>query len=675
MSNAIDPYLWLEEVTADEALDWVRTRNAATTAALAGDEFDATEARILEVLDTDARIPYARRRGEYLYNFWRDASHVRGIWRRTTMDEYRKDEPAWDVLLDLDAVAAAESENWVWSGAQVLRPDQKIALVTMSRGGADATVVREFDLESRTFRDDGFFVPEAKTDVGYMDADTVYVGTDFGDGSLTDSGYPRIAKRWHRGTPLAEATTVFEGEASDISISAWHDRTPGFERDFVQRATDFYNAELYLLVGDALTLVETPTDATTSVHKQWLLIRTMTEWTVGDVTYPSGALLATNFDDFVDGSRDITVLFRPDAHRSLHQWAWTENHLLVVTLVDVATEIGIYTPSADGWSDTPLTGLPELTSIEIVGTDGEENGDEFFLSSSGYLTPATLLFGTVGGGVEALKQAPSFFDTEGLTVAQHFATSLDGTAIPYFVVRKEPADGSPAPTLLYGYGGFEISLTPSYSGATGAAWLEKGGTYVVANIRGGGEYGPDWHTQVLRAGRHKVHEDFAAVARDLVDRGITTPSQLGAQGGSNGGLLMGIMVTKYPELFGAIVCQVPLLDMKRYHLLLAGASWVAEYGNPDDPDEWAFISEYSPYQNVVGPAEKTYPPILIATSTRDDRVHPGHARKMAARLEETGHTVRYFENIEGGHGGAADNAQLAFKTALTYRFLWNTLSD
>ncbi|WP_037182852.1 prolyl oligopeptidase family serine peptidase [Rhodococcoides fascians] len=675
MSNAIDPYLWLEEVTADEALDWVRTRNAATTAALAGDEFDATEARILEVLDTDARIPYARRRGEYLYNFWRDASHVRGIWRRTTMDEYRKDEPAWDVLLDLDAVAAAESENWVWSGAQVLRPDQKIALVTMSRGGADATVVREFDLESRTFRDDGFFVPEAKTDVGYMDADTVYVGTDFGDGSLTDSGYPRIAKRWHRGTPLAEATTVFEGEASDISISAWHDRTPGFERDFVQRATDFYNAELYLLEGDALTLVETPTDATTSVHKQWLLIRTMTEWTVGDVTYPSGALLATNFDDFVGGSRDITVLFRPDAHRSLHQWAWTENHLLVVTLVDVATEIGIYTPSADGWSDTPLTGLPELTSIEIVGTDGEENGDEFFLSSSGYLTPATLLFGTVGGGVEALKQAPSFFDTEGLTVAQHFATSLDGTAIPYFVVRKEPADDSPAPTLLYGYGGFEISLTPSYSGATGSAWLEKGGTYVVANIRGGGEYGPDWHTQVLRAGRHKVHEDFAAVARDLVDRGITTPSQLGAQGGSNGGLLMGIMVTKYPELFGAIVCQVPLLDMKRYHLLLAGASWVAEYGNPDDPDEWAFISEYSPYQNVVGPAEKTYPPILIATSTRDDRVHPGHARKMAARLEETGHTVRYFENIEGGHGGAADNAQLAFKTALTYRFLWNTLSD
>ena len=674
MSNTEDPYLWLEEVTDDTALDWVRTRNAATTASLAGPEFDAVEARIREVLDTDARIPYARRRGDYLYNFWRDATHVRGLWRRTTMEEYRKDAPDWDVLLDLDAVAREEGENWVWSGAQVLRPDQRIALVTMSRGGADATVVREFDIETRTFRDQGFHLDEAKTDIGYIDADSVFVGTDFGEGSLTDSGYPRIAKRWNRGTPLSEATTVFEGEPGDISISAWHDRTPGFERDFVQRATDFYNAEFYLLDGDTLTRVETPTDATTSVHKEWLLIRTMTEWTPRETTYPSGALLATNFDAFLAGERDLTVLFEPDAHRSLHQFAWTEKHLLVVTLVDVRTELRVLTPGPDGWNDQPLHNLPELTSIEIVGTDGEENGDEFFLSSSGYLTPATLLFGTVGGDVEALKQAPSFFDTEGLTVAQHFATSLDGTAIPYFIVRKEDAAEQPGPTLLYGYGGFEISLTPSYSGSIGLAWLEKGGTYVVANIRGGGEYGPDWHTQVLRAGRHKVHEDFAAVARDLVERGFTTPAQLGAQGGSNGGLLMGIMVTKYPELFGALVCQVPLLDMKRYHLLLAGASWVAEYGDPEDPDEWAFISEYSPYQNVVGPDEKKYPPILIATSTRDDRVHPGHARKMAARLEEVGQNVSYFENIEGGHGGAADNAQLAFKTALAYQFLWNALS-
>ncbi|MDZ7930009.1 MAG: prolyl oligopeptidase family serine peptidase [Rhodococcus sp. (in: high G+C Gram-positive bacteria)] len=675
MAISDDPYLWLEDVTGDAALAWVREKNEVTVEALSGTAFDATEASIREILDTDARIPYARRRGQFLYNFWRDAEHVRGLWRRTTMDEYRTENPAWDVLLDLDALASSEDENWVWGGAQVLRPDQRLALVTLSRGGADATVVREFDLDSRTFRapeDGGFALPEAKTDIGWIDADTVFVGTDFGPDSLTESGYPRITKRWRRGTSLDDAETVYEGESQDISISAWHDRTPGFERDFVQRATDFYNSETYVLDGSALTRIPTPTDASTSVHENWLLVRTMTPWTVGEQTYPAGALLAADFDEFISGTIALTVLFAPDTHTSLHQYAWTENHLLLVTLQDVRTQLHVLTPRTNEWVSTTVDGLSELTSTEIIGTDAEENGDEFFLSSSGYLTPATLLVGTVGGELEVLKQAPAFFDADGLTVEQFFARSDDGTDIPYFVVRR--ADSSPGPTLLYGYGGFEISMTPGYSGATGRAWLERGGTYVVANIRGGGEYGPSWHTQVLRAGRHLVHEDFAAVARDLVTRGITTTEQLAAQGGSNGGLLMGIMVTKYPELFGALVCQVPLLDMKRYHLLLAGASWVAEYGNPDDPDEWEFISQYSPYQNVVSASERRYPPILIATSTRDDRVHPGHARKMAARLAELGHDVSYYENIEGGHGGASDNAQLAFKTALTYEFLWRHLA-
>ena len=676
MAISDDPYLWLEDVTGEQALNWVRDRNAVTTEALVGERFDATESSIREVLDTDARIPYARRRGQFLYNFWRDGKNVRGLWRRTTMDEYRKDEPAWDVLLDLDALAADEGENWVWGGAQVLRPDQRLALVTLSRGGADATVVREFDIESRTFRapeDGGFALPEAKTDIGWIDADTVFVGTDFGDGSLTESGYPRITKRWRRGTALGEADTVFEGAPQDISISAWHDRTPGFERDFVQRATDFYNSETYVLDGSALTRIPTPTDASTSVHHNWLLVRTMTPWTVGDTTYPAGALLAADLDEFISGTATLSVLFTPDEHTSLHQYAWTENHLLLVTLQDVRTRLHVLTPSENDWDTTTVDGLSELTSTEIIGTDAEENGDEFFLTSSGYLTPATLLVGTVGAELEILKQAPAFFDADGMTVEQFFARSDDGTSIPYFVVRR--VDSGPGPTLLYGYGGFEISMTPGYSGATGRAWLERGGTYVVANIRGGGEYGPSWHTQVLRAGRHLVHEDFAAVARDLVTRGITTTAQLAAQGGSNGGLLMGIMETKYPELFGALVCQVPLLDMKRYHLLLAGASWVAEYGDPDDPDEWEFISRYSPYQNVVAASERRYPPILIATSTRDDRVHPGHARKMAARLSKLGHDVSYYENIEGGHGGASDNAQLAFKTALTYEFLWRHISS
>ncbi|MDV6264209.1 prolyl oligopeptidase family serine peptidase [Rhodococcoides yunnanense] len=674
MAISDDPYLWLEDVTGDAALAWVREKNEVTVEALSGTAFDATEASIREILDTDARIPYARRRGQFLYNFWRDGEHVRGLWRRTTMDEYRTENPVWDVLLDLDALAESEGENWVWGGAQVLRPDQRLALATLSRGGADATVVREFDLDSRTFRapeDGGFALPEAKTDIGWIDADTVFVGTDFGDGSLTESGYPRITKRWRRGTPLVEAETVFEGEPQDISISAWHDRTPGFEREFVQRATDFYNSETYVLDGSALTRILTPTDASTSVHENWLLVRTMTPWTVGDTTYPAGALLAADFDEFISGTASLTVLFAPDEHTSLHQYAWTENYLLLVTLQDVRTQLHVLKPRAKEWDASTIDGLSDLTSTQIIGTDAEENGDEFFLSSSGYLTPATLLVGTVGGELDVLKQAPAFFDAEGMTVEQFFARSDDGTQIPYFVVRR--VDAGPGPTLLYGYGGFEISMTPGYSGATGRAWLERGGTYVVANIRGGGEYGPSWHTQVLRAGRHLVHEDFAAVARDLVTRGITTTEQLAAQGGSNGGLLMGIMVTKYPELFGALVCQVPLLDMKRYHLLLAGASWVAEYGDPDDPTEWEFISQYSPYQNVVTASERRYPPILIATSTRDDRVHPGHARKMAASLAELGHDVSYYENIEGGHGGASDNAQLAFKTALTYEFLWRHL--
>ncbi|ORL82524.1 prolyl oligopeptidase family serine peptidase [Prescottella equi] len=672
-SPSDDPHLWLEDVTGDDALAWVREHNDKTVADFAGTTaFEQLESKVRAILDTDARIPYSRRRGKYLYNFWRDADHVRGLWRRTTMDQFRRDTPEWEILVDVDELADREGENWVWSGAQVLRPEQNLALISLSRGGADAVVVREFDLESLTFKDDadGFRIEEAKTDIGWIDAESVFVGTDFGDGRLTDSGYPRLAKRWRRGTPLADAVTVFEGEQTDVAISAWHDSTPGFERSFVERAVDFYTSQRFQLLDDgSLVRIDTPEDARISAYREWLLVRPRSPWTVGDTTYPAGSLLAAKYDDFLTGSCELTVLFEPDEHTSLEQYSWTRNHLLMVTLSDVQSHVHVLTPGENGWKTTPLEGLPELTSTEIIDTDPRES-DDFFLNSSGYLTPATLFSGTVGGPLEALKSAPAFFDTAGLAVAQHFAESADGTRIPYFVVRRE---GAPVgPTLLYGYGGFENSMTPGYSGINGTAWLQRGGTYVVANIRGGGEYGPQWHTQAVREGRHKVYEDFAAVARDLVDRGITTPEQLGAQGGSNGGLLMGVMLTKYPELFGAIVCQVPLLDMKRYHLLLAGASWMAEYGDPDNPDDWAFISEYSPYQNTSATA--AYPPILIATSTRDDRVHPGHARKMAARLEDEGHEVHYYENIEGGHGGAADNAQAAFKSALTYTFLWDKLA-
>lgn len=666
-----DPYLWLEDVTGERALEWVRAHNGPTVDEFAGDEFEAMRTAAREVLDTDARIPYVRRRGEYLYNFWRDADNPRGLWRRTTSESYRTDSPQWDVVIDLDALARTDGENWVWGGANVIEPDHTRALISLSRGGSDAVVVREFDMAAREFigpDGQGFELPEAKTRIGWEDHDTVLVGTDFGADSLTESGYPRMVKRWRRGQDLAQAETVFTGSATDVVVAAGRDRTPGFERTLVSRAIDFFNDEVYELRGlpgqQELIRIDAPTDASVSVHRQWILIDLRTDWDTGTASYRAGSLLAADYDEFLAGTAQCSVVFEPDAHTALHHYAWTRDRLVLVTLHDVASRVEIVTPG--DWTRRPVDAVPANTNTVIAAAD--DTGDEIFLDSSGFDRPSRLLHGPVDGPLTEIKSAPAFFDAEGLTVNQYFATSKDGTAIPYFVVRPAAATGA---TLLGGYGGFEVARTPGYDGVLGRLWLARGGTYVLANIRGGGEYGPGWHTQAMRAGRHLVAEDFAAVATDLVNRGITRVDQLGAVGGSNGGLLMGIMLTAYPELFGALVCQVPLLDMRRYHLLLAGASWVAEYGDPDDPQEWEFISKYSPYQNIS--ADAAYPPILITTSTRDDRVHPGHARKMTAALQEAGHRVAYYENIEGDHGGAADNAQAAFKSALSFSFLWRML--
>ncbi|MBT0566971.1 prolyl oligopeptidase family protein [Williamsia sp. CHRR-6] len=674
-----DPYLWLEEVTGDDALAWVRQHNAVTVEALTGTtRFAEMRDAAHEILDTDDRIPYVVRRGEYLYNFWRDATNTRGLWRRTTMESYRTDTPEWDVIIDLDALAAAEGENWVWGGAAVRRPDHDRALVSLSRGGADAAVVREFDLTTRTWvdpdgPDHGFTLPENKSQISWIDRDTVYVGTDFGlhsDGlsSLTDSGYPRIAKRWTRGTPLESAEVVLAGHPADIAVSAVHDDTVGFARDFVVRATDFFNELTYEIRPEGHVLIEVPTDANTMVHRQWLLVLTRSDWERGTDTFASGTLVAFDYESYLSAphTATATVLFTPDAHTSLQSVTFTDTHLVLTTLHDVATELRLLTVGT--WESAALAGVPEFATVSVLGTD-PDHGDEIFLTASGFTTPPSLLHGTTTDGVSVLKQTPAFFDADGISAHQHFVTSDDGTSVPYFVIKRD--DVTDGPTLLYGYGGFEVSQTPGYMPVAAKNWIARGGIYAIANIRGGGEYGPTWHTQALKAGRHLAYEDFASVARDLVARGLTTPAQLGAMGGSNGGLLMGVMTTSYPELFGAIVCQVPLLDMKRFHLLLAGASWVAEYGNPDDPAEWEFISTYSPYQRLS--REATYPAILVTTSTRDDRVHPGHARKFTARLEEYGHPVRYYENIEGGHGGAADNKQAAFKMALADEFLWQTI--
>ena len=662
-----DPYLWLEDITGEDALNWVRARNEPTLTEFRDAEFERMRTEALEVLDTDTRIPYVVRRGEHLYNFWRDAANPRGLWRRTTLESYRTDSPEWDVLIDVDELGRADGEKWVWAGAGVIEPDYTRALIGLSPGGSDASIVREFDMATREFVADGFELAEAKSQVAWADPDTVLVGTDFGADSLTESGYPRAIKRWRRGTPLADAETVFEGTQSDVRVSASVDRTPGFERTLLLRALDFWNDEVYELRGSELIRIDAPTDAGVSIHRGWILIELRSDWYFRDATYTAGSLLAADYDEFLAGTAELRVVFEPDEHTALNHYAWTKDRLLIVTLADVASRVEIAIPGT--WRREPVPGIPAATNTVVVTAD--DTGDEFFLDSGGFVTPSQLMRGAGDGQPDPIKSAPAFFDAENLSVTQYFATSDDGTSIPYFVVRPSDADG-PGPTLLSGYGGFEVARTPGYDGVLGRLWLARGGTFVMANIRGGGEYGPGWHTQAMREGRHKVAEDFAAVATDLVRRGITTVEQLGARGGSNGGLLMGIMLTQYPEKFGALVCDVPLLDMKRYHLLLAGASWVAEYGDPDNPDDWEFISEYSPYQNIS--PTRQYPSVLFTTSTRDDRVHPGHARKMVAALQAAGHRAWYYENIEGGHAGAADNEQIAFKSALSYSFLWRMLT-
>ncbi len=675
-----DPYLWLEEVQSDRALNWARERNAQSQGVLeAVPGFAATKAKMLEVLNNKDQIPYISRRGGYVVNFWRDAINKRGLWRRTTLDEYRKPEPKWETLIDLDALALAEKENWVWSGASCLAPDYKRCMVSLSRGGADATVVREYDIVKREFVKGGFALPEAKSQVDWLDANTLLVGTDFGPGSMTKSGYARVIKQWARGTPLAQATTLFEGADSDVSAFASVDHTPGFNRVVVGHSTDFYNTENFVVQGDKLQRLDIPTDASLSWQRDWAFLQLKSDWVVEKTTYVSGSLLAIHWDALLRGERNFDLLFTPTATRSLDSGgvAMTRDYLLLEIMDNVAGRLEEVRFDKGVWVhravDAPYPGTLSVSSLHDSSVQDDPLANAYVLNYADYLTPDSLYLGQAGSDKRVLlKSRPKFFDAEGMRAEQLFATSKDGTRVPYFVVwpKGSKADGS-NPTILYGYGGYQISMQPSYSGAYGNGWFNKGGVLVVANIRGGGEFGPQWHTSATKANKQRSYDDFAAVAEDLIARKITSAKHLGISGGSNGGLLVGAVMVQRPELFSAVLCSVPLLDMKRYHKLLAGNSWMAEYGDPDKAEEWAWISKYSPYQNVK--AGVKYPKVLFTTSTRDDRVHPAHARKMTARMLEQGHDVLYYENIEGGHGGAADNEQRAELLALQYSFLWDTL--
>jgi prolyl oligopeptidase len=662
-----DPYLWLEEVKGEKPLEWVKARNDATLAVLEGQPgFDAIRAKALEILNSDLRIPYPSFRGRYLYNFWRDEKNERGLWRRTTLHEYRKASPQWEVLLDIDKLCKEEGEQWVWKGATGLYPEYRLFLVHLSRGGGDAVVVREFDAETKEFVKDGFYLPEAKSYVSWKDVNTVYVGTDFGAGSLTTSGYPRIAKVWKRGTSPANAPIVFEGDVNDVATACSVVNTPERQYDVIQQAMTFYTSHTYVLENGRPVKLEIPDDANFSgFFKNQMLVRLRSDWMAGSRSYPQGALISIDYDEYLEGSRAFTTVVEPNERSNIVSVSQTPSLLLVHLLDNVRSELYEYRLREGHW-DRERIDAPRLGSLGLVAAD--EASDRYFFTYEGFVTPSSLYYATDGQSPEVAKQLPHFFDANGLLVEQFEVASTDGTEIPYFVVRPEAmkADGS-NPTLLYGYGGFEIEMLPRYSAVTGSAWLEKGGVYVLANIRGGGEFGPRWHRAALKENRQRAYDDFIAVAEDLIERNITSPRHLGIMGGSNGGLLMGVMFTQRPDLFEAVVCAVPLLDMKRYNKLLAGASWMAEYGDPDVPAEWAYISKYSPYHNVR--ANQTYPEVFFYTSTTDDRVHPGHARKMAAKMQDMGQKIYYYENLEGGHSAAATNKQVALRFALSYSYL------
>ena len=685
-----DPFLWLEDVHGERALAWVRERNAHSQALLqVRPEFEPIRAALLDIMNAPQRIPYVARRANFFYNFWQDGQHKRGLWRRTTLDAYRQAQPLWETVLDLDALAAAEGENWVWGGSNPLPPACERVLISLSRGGADAAVVREFDTVAKAFVAHGFSLPEAKSDVEWIDADTVYVGTDFGSGSLTASGYPRLVKRWARGTPLADAATVFEVQADDMSAAVSVDATPGFERTLFVRVIDFYAREYFLRHGTRLERLDVPSDASIAfwnsagLPHDTLLIELRSDWPVAGRTYAAGALLAADAAAYLAGERRFDTLFTPTATRSLAGYTTTREFVIVNLLDNVASRLEEWQRTPHGFVKRDIA-APFPGTLGAIGLHQPMHADDplaehYLLSYNDFLTPDTLWLARTGTDArEALKAQPAHFDASGMHVDQFFAVSADGTRVPYFVIWPQgigtarPADGS-TPTLLYGYGGFEISMQPGYRAGYGRAWLGRGGVLVIANLRGGGEYGPAWHQAAIKGNKQRSYDDFIAVAVDLIARRITSPRRLGIEGGSNGGLLVGATMVQRPELFNAVVCSVPLLDMRRFHKLLAGASWTAEYGDPDVAADWAALSKYSPYQNVQ--ASVTYPELLFTTSTRDDRVHPGHARKMAAKMIAQGHPVLYYENIEGGHGGAADNEQRAHVQALEFAYLWRQLGS
>jgi prolyl oligopeptidase len=665
-----DPYLWLEEIEGERALKFVEQQNRLTLARFSGPGFASDCAVLAEIYDRPDKIPYVLRRSGWLYNLWKDAKNPRGIWRRTTLEEYRKTEPQWETLLDLDRLAADEDEDWLLNLTQMLPKAPARAILSLSRGGSDAVTLREFDMNAKTFVADGFVLPEAKGGVDWLDADTLLLSSAYGEGMATTSGYARTVRLWRRGTAPDHAPVIFETSDPDHMVAFSDiDRTNIVPRVWFIDRLDFFNHHIWLgnEAGARLKL-DLPTDIWMQAHRDWLSLKPRRAWTVGGTTFPPDTVIVTSLSDFLRGDRNFTVVFEPRERRALQGFFWAAGKLVLSILDELRPVFEICTPSDSGWTRAILPGLPDIGMVDMTRFDrheSESNGD-LCIDIQGPLTPPSLALIEGFASPVVLKQSPRTFSTDGLATTQHEAISIDGERIPYVQTGPAPVTGE-APVHISAYGGFGLSVRPYYDSALGKMWLERGGTCVVANIRGGGEFGTRWHDAGRYAGKRLAHDDFAAVAADLVGRGITRFERIAAEGGSNGGILISNMLTRYPERFGALFCTVPLIDMRRYTKLLAGASWIAEYGDPDKIDEWAWLQTYSAY-HTAKPGQK-YPPMLIATTRRDDRVHPGHARKMTAKLQAMGYEAYLYEPEAGGHGYGKDNKERAAFQVLGYTFL------
>lgn len=672
-----DPYIWLEDSSNASTKKWVQDHNALSKQTLESDpRFKQLADETRAIVVAKDRIPYPAQHGKMVRNFWQDQDHQRGYVRQTTLTDYMTAQPKWETILDIDELNRVEGKSWVYQGASCLQPDDDLCLVSLSDGGKDEVTVREFQISTKQFVKGGFEVPAAKTRISWIDKDTLFVGTNIGPDSLTSSGYPRQVRIWKRGTALADSKLIFTGNVTDVSVNGWKNFRQDSGLMYLSQGLNFFEEKVYLFNTEGATALPFPTTADFQGDFEGQFMAMLRQdWKTTKKTYQAGTVISIPVSSIgkADAEAHIEIIFEPNARQAFSGFARTKNYLLLSALNNVRGELRKVSRVGGKWL-THLVKMPNDGTLTIV--DSNDNSDVVFVSYQTYNVPTSLYYGhgDLSQPLKKIKSLPAKFDASDIVVEQHEATSTDSTKIPYFIVHKKgmKLDGS-NPTLLYGYGGFEISLTPMYSGVTGKIWLEKGGVYVVANIRGGGEFGPRWHEAALKENRQRGYDDFASVARDLISRKITSPRRLGIQGGSNGGLLMGVSMTQHPELYNAVVCESALLDMIRYPQMPPGASWIGEYGDPADPKVAAYISKYSPYQNIR--AGLTYPEAFFHISTADDRVQPGHTRKMVARLEEKGHPVLFYENTEGGHGGAADPEQTVHKISIEYTYLYHKLMD